>query len=64
MSAQPQFITNANGDKISVILSIEDYHALMEDLEDLAAVAERKDEETTPWNKVKLELQNNGQLSD
>ena len=64
MNTQPQFITNANGDKISVILSIDDYHALMEDLEDLAAVAECKHEETIPWGTVKQELKNNGQLSD
>lgn len=64
MSAQPQFITNADGDKIGVILSIDDYQALMEDLEDLAAVAECKHEDTTPWSTLKQELKNNGQLSD
>ena len=40
----PQYITNASGEKISVVLSVEEFEALMEDLEDLATIAERKDE--------------------
>lgn len=58
MSTQPQYITDAAGHKISVILPIEEYLVLMEDLEDLAAVAELKDEETIPWEQVKKELFN------
>ncbi|MBE0437421.1 MAG: hypothetical protein IBX56_16645 [Methylomicrobium sp.] len=64
MKAQPQFITNADGEKISVILSLDDYRELLEDLEDLASVAERKDEETIAWETVKKEIQDNGLLSD
>ena len=62
MSAQPQYITNADGEKISVILSLADYQELLEDLEDLAAIAERKDEATIPWQQVKEELKINGLL--
>ncbi len=62
MSALPQYITNADGEKISVILSLADYQELLEDLEDLAAIAERKDEETIPWQQVKEELKINGLL--
>jgi hypothetical protein len=62
MSAQPQYITNADGEKISVILPLEYYQDLLDDLEDLAAIAERKDEETVPWSLVKEELVNNGLL--
>jgi hypothetical protein len=62
MSAQPQYITNADGEKISVILSLADYQELLDDLEDLAAIAERKDEVTTPWQQVKEGLANNGLL--
>ena len=62
MSAQPQYITNADGEKISVILSLADYQELLEDLEDLAAIAERKDETTIPWQQVKEELKINGLL--
>jgi hypothetical protein len=62
MSAQPQYITNADGEKISVILPLAVYQELIEDLEDLAAIAERKDEATTPWQQVKEELTDNGLL--
>ncbi|MFI3198116.1 MAG: hypothetical protein QX196_07330 [Methylococcaceae bacterium] len=62
MSAQPQYITNADGEKISVILPLAVYQELIEDLEDLAAIAERKDEAITPWQQVKEELAGNGLL--
>lgn len=54
---QPQFITDINGNKISVILSLEDYEELLEDLEDLAAVAERKDEEAIPFEEAVKEIE-------
>ena len=56
MNAKPQFITNADGEKTAVILTLADYEELMEDLEDLAAIAEQKDELTIPWATVKQEL--------
>ncbi len=56
MTMQPQFITDINGNKISVILSLEDYEELLEDLEDLAAVAERKDEEAIPFEDAVKEI--------
>lgn len=34
----------------------------MEDLKDLAAVAELRDEPTIPWEQVKKELTDNGLL--
>ncbi|MFZ2726075.1 MAG: hypothetical protein WAX77_07500 [Methylococcaceae bacterium] len=57
-----QYITNQDGQKISVILPIEEYRELMEDLEDLAAIAELRDEPTIPWEQVKQELIDNGLL--
>jgi hypothetical protein len=35
-----QFITNRTGEKISVILPIAEYEELLDDLKDLAAVAD------------------------
>ena len=58
MNAQPQFVTNASGEKIAVILPLEEY----EDLADLAAVAEAKDEPTIPWEALKAELAEHGLL--
>lgn len=56
MNAQPQFITNANGQKTAVILALADYEELMEDLEDLAAIAERKDEACIPLDAALKEI--------
>lgn len=64
MQSQPQYITNADGEKVSVVLSIEDYMELMEDMEDLAAIAEQKDEPTIPWETVKKGLHDDGLLQD
>jgi hypothetical protein len=57
-----QFITDSGGQKISVILPMDEYIELMEDLEDLAAVAELRNEATTPWEQVKKELMDDGLL--
>ena len=57
-----QYITDTDGQKISVILSMDEYLELMEDLEDLATVAELRNEETIPWGQVKKELIDNGLL--
>lgn len=56
MTIQPQYITNANGDKVSVILPLADYQELLEDLEDLAAVAERRDEPTQNFEDALKEI--------
>ena len=41
-----QYITNDSGEKISVILPINEFQELIEDIEDLATIAERRDEPT------------------
>lgn len=56
MNTQPQYITDANGKKISVILSLADYEELLEDLEDLAAIAERRNESSQPFESALKEL--------
>ncbi|MFK5951283.1 MAG: hypothetical protein QM500_21210 [Methylococcales bacterium] len=56
MKNQPQFITNTEGEKISVILPLADYQELMEDLEDLASIAERKDEVSIPFEAALKEI--------
>ena len=62
MPTQPQFITNTDGEKVSVIILLADYYEMLEDLEDLATIAQIKDEETIPWELVKKELYDNGLL--
>jgi PHD/YefM family antitoxin component YafN of YafNO toxin-antitoxin module len=39
-----QYVIDASGTKTAVILSIEEYEQLLEDLHDLAIVAERRSE--------------------
>ena len=52
----PKYVTNKNGEKTEVILPIEEFYELLEDLEDLAVVAQRRDEETFTLEQVKNEL--------
>ena len=51
-----EYVTDRNGVKKSVILPINDFYELLEDLEDLASVAERKDEPTISHEQVVEEL--------
>lgn len=57
-----QFITDANGKRVAVVLPVEDYEDLMEDVSDLAAVAERRNEERVTLAEVKQRLIADGLL--
>jgi PHD/YefM family antitoxin component YafN of YafNO toxin-antitoxin module len=59
-----QYITDALGKKIAVIVPFEEYEELMEDLHDLAVVAERKGEETTRFDVVKENVLQHDGLSN
>jgi len=59
-----QFITDEKGDKKAVILSMEDFLELVEDLQDLALISERRDEPSIPFKQVLAELKRDGRLSD
>ena len=61
-SAKEQFIVDAKGRKTGVVLSLERYRALMEDLHDLAVVAERRDEEPISLEEIKRRLKEDGVL--
>ena len=58
--SHPQYITDEKGHKTAVILSIDDYSELMEDLTDLAAVAERRNEDTISHEDLLAELKADG----
>ena len=58
----PQYITDTNGEKISVVLSVKEFEALMEDLEDLAVIAERRDEPSVSHEDLLKELKEDGLL--
>lgn len=57
-----QFITDDRGDKLAVVIPITDYEELMEDVSDLAAVAERRSEGTVSLAEVKERLVADGLL--
>jgi len=57
-----EFVVDENGRKMAVVLPIEEYERLLEDLHDLAVLAERKDEETIPLEKLEKKLKADGLL--
>ncbi len=57
-----QFLTDETGRRTSVLLPIEDYQRLLDDIEDLAAIAERRDEPTVPHKDLVSELKRDGIL--
>jgi len=59
---KPEFITDESGKKKAVIISIEEFEELMEDLEDLAAIAERRDEPVISHDELVKELKRDGLL--
>ena len=60
INLNPQYITNDNGEKMSVILSMKEFENILEDFQDLAIVAERKDEKSTSHQNVLKELKQDG----
>jgi len=60
----PQYVTDPEGHRTAVILPIEEYNEPLEDLDDLAAIAERNDEPTIPHEQVVEELKQDGYLPD
>ena len=51
-----QFIVDESGIKKAIILPMEDYEELLEDIHDLAVIAERKDEPTISFEDLKKRL--------
>jgi PHD/YefM family antitoxin component YafN of YafNO toxin-antitoxin module len=58
--AEEQYITDKKGKKQSVILSVERYERLLEDLHDLAVVAERRAETPISLDEMKRRLRKDG----
>lgn len=62
MGAAVQYVTDEAGQRKAVVMPIADYQRLMEDLDDLAAIADRRDEPTIPHDKFLEELKRDGIL--
>jgi len=61
-SLHPQYIVDESNQKHSVILPLAEFEALMEDIADLAAVAERREEPTISHDDLLVELKKDGLL--
>lgn len=57
-----RYITDKNGKKTEVILPLEDFERLLEDLQDLATAAERREEESIPHEELIKQLKEDGLL--
>lgn len=55
-----QYVTDERGKKKSVILPVETYEEMLEDIQDLMVVAERRKEKTISLNEMKKRLKRDG----
>ena len=62
MSTATQFLTDTNGEKVAAVIPIDEYEALLEDLHDLAVVAERRNEPRISLDQVEQRLKADGLL--
>ncbi|MEO5722682.1 MAG: hypothetical protein ABIR71_14625 [Chthoniobacterales bacterium] len=62
MSDSVQYLTDDRGERTAVLLPISAYQKLLEDLDDLAVVAERREEPTIPHEQFVTELKRDGIL--
>ena len=58
-----QYVVNQAGEKTAVILSLAEFTSLLEDLEDLAAIAERRNEPTITHDALLAELKQDGLIA-
>ena len=62
MSQTVQYLTDDRGERTAVVLPINDYEKLLEDLDDLAVVAERRDEPVIAHDQFIADLKRDGTL--
>ena len=62
MTTQVQFVVDAAGEKTAVILPIEEYEELLEDLHLGQVARESKDEPTRPFSEVLAEMRQAGEI--
>ena len=61
-NANVQYITDEEGRKKSVVISLEDYEEILEDISDLAAIAERRNDPTISLDQLLENLKKDGLL--
>ena len=61
-SEREQYVVDAKGNRTAVILPVERYENILEDLHDLAVVAERREEKPIDMEEMKRRLREDGIL--
>ena len=59
---QPQYVVDEKGKKTAVLLTVKQYEKLLEDIHDLAVVAERRDEKPISLKEMRKRLEKDGLL--
>ena len=62
MARNVQYVTDANGERTAVILPLEEYEELLEDLHVTRVAEETKDEPVRPFAEVLEELRKAGEI--
>jgi PHD/YefM family antitoxin component YafN of YafNO toxin-antitoxin module len=62
MTRNVQYVTDANGERTAVILPLDEYEELLEDLHVTRVAEETKDDARIPWKEVKADLVSEGKL--
>jgi PHD/YefM family antitoxin component YafN of YafNO toxin-antitoxin module len=57
-----QYVIDEKGQKTAVIIPVEEYEELLEDIHDLAIIAERRDEPTITFEELKKKFKKDGLL--
>jgi len=58
----PEFLTDDQGRKVAVVIPMAEYEELLADVADLAAVAERREDERISLEELKAQLTADGLL--
>ncbi|MFZ2447186.1 MAG: hypothetical protein WAW37_12575 [Syntrophobacteraceae bacterium] len=58
----PQYVMDKSGNKAFVVLPVDEYESLLEDLQDLAVIAERRSEPKLSLEDFERELRADGAL--
>ncbi|MBI4233649.1 MAG: hypothetical protein HY686_04325 [Chloroflexi bacterium] len=51
------YLVDEGGRRVAIVLPLKEYAALLEDMADLALMAERRGEPSEPWEVVKQRLE-------
>jgi len=57
-----KYIVDENGERTAVVLPIDYYEELLEDVHDLAVIADRREESTISFEELKKKLKKDGLL--